>query len=57
MPANDLTIELESQIRVDFDQGRRNHLTDISLSIGAIVSSFVVAILVPIQGTPTWVTV
>ena len=50
-----LASELEAQAMVDFNQGRKNHLSDLTFAIGAIATSFVATVLVATHTKPEWV--
>ena len=52
----DLADEITAEADVSFEGGRTNNLSDLGCSIGAIVASFLAAVLAAVSGAPGWVT-
>lgn len=50
-----LIVELDSEAESLFRGGKINHLSDLGCSIGAVVASFLAAILVALGDAPAWV--
>ena len=53
----DFLEQLEADAEVQFSGGRNNHLWDISLTIAAMVTSLVAAVVVATDVTPRWIRV
>lgn len=58
MPQEPQTLmdEIDSDADVAFSGGRTNHLSELVCSIGAIVASFIAAVLAAVGGVPGWLT-
>lgn len=50
----DLVDEISAEADVSFEGGRTNNLSDLGCAIGAIASSFLVAVLAAVSNTPGW---